>query len=399
METENAMIRFAKRTDMMKASEIRESYKLMEIPGMISLAGGAPADDLYPVAELKAASAHVYDKYPSIALSYAPTEGYKPLREKIAARMKKTAGVQCSANDIMLLSGSQQGLEMSAKIFVNEGDFIACETPSYMGAFNAFCPFCPQYESVPTDEFGMIPEELDRILAGNSKVSMIYVIPNFQNPTGHTWTLERRKAFMDVVNKYDIPVIEDDPYGEIRFDGEPLPTLKSMDTKGLVIYLGSFSKILAPGYRVGWVCAAPQILEKYIFAKQGCDMQVTSIIPIIIDEYMEMYDIDAHIAHICSVYRKKRDAMLRTMDACFPKTCKWVKPEGGLFVWVELPEGLDAKILLNKCVEKKVIYIAGKLFYPNTFANNTLRLNFSRMPEAEIVEGIRRMGEAFKELF
>jgi len=382
----------------MQASEVRESYKLMGIPGMISLAGGAPASDLYPVEGLKKASANIYDNYAEIALSYSATEGYGPLREKIAKRMRTTAGVKCSADNIMLLSGSQQGLEMAAKIFVNKGDYIACETPSYMGAFNAFCPYEPNYESVPTDEFGMIPEELDKILMRNQKVSMIYVIPNFQNPTGHTWSLERRKAFMEVVNKYEIPVIEDDPYGEIRFEGMPLPTLKSMDTKGLVVYLGTFSKILAPGYRVGWVCASEKILEKFIFAKQGCDMQVTSIIPMIINEFMELYDLDEHVRYICSVYRKKRDAMLQTMEECFPLGVKWSKPEGGLFVWVELPEGVSAKEVLDICVEKKVIFVTGKLFYPTNGAENTLRLNFSRMTEDVLVEGVRRMGDALKQV-
>lgn len=392
------MIKFAKRTEQMQSSEIRESYKLMGIPGMVSLAGGAPASDLYPVEGLKKASANVYDKYSETALSYSATEGYAPLREKIAERMAKTAGIKCGAGNIMLLSGSQQGLEMSAKIFVNEGDYIACETPSYMGAFNAFCPFIPNYESVPTDEYGMIPEELEKILARNDRVSMIYVIPNFQNPTGHTWTLERRRAFMDVVNKYEIPVIEDDPYGEIRFEGTPLPTLKSMDTKGLVVYLGSFSKILAPGYRVGWVCASDRIIEKYIFAKQGCDMQVTSIIPMIINEFMEMYDLDEHVAMICSAYKQKRDAMLRTMEACFPAGVKWSKPEGGLFVWVELPKEVKAKDVLDICVEKKVIFVTGKLFYPVDGAENTLRLNFSRMTEDVLVEGVKRMGEALHQV-
>ena len=392
------MVKFAERTRLMQASEVRESYKLMGIPGMISLAGGAPASDLYPVEGLKRASANIYDKYAESALSYSATEGYAPLREKIAKRMRTTAGIKCSADNIMLLSGSQQGLEMAAKIFVNKGDYIACETPSYMGAFNAFCPYEPNYESVPTDEFGMIPEELDKILMCNQKVSMIYVIPNFQNPTGHTWSLERRKAFMEVVNKYEIPVIEDDPYGEIRFEGAPLPTLKSMDTKGLVVYLGTFSKILAPGYRGGWVCASEKILEKFIFAKQGCDMQVTSIIPMIINEFMELYDLDEHVRYICSVYRKKRDAMLQTMEECFPLGVKWSKPEGGLFVWVELPEGVSAKEVLDICVEKKVIFVTGKLFYPTNGAENTLRLNFSRMTEDVLVEGVRRMGDALKQV-
>lgn len=386
------MIRFADRTANMQASEIRESYKLMGIPGMISMASGSPDPDLYPVEELKQAVIQVYERHASEGLSYATTEGYAPLREKIVEKMWRKAGVRCGLENLMLLSGSQQGLEMAAKIFVNEGDTIACETPSYMGAFNAFCPYLPRYASVPTDEFGMIPEELDRILSEDSRVRMIYVIPNFQNPTGHTWTLERRKAFMDVVNRYEIPVVEDDPYGEIRFEGETLPTLKSLDTKGLVVYLGSFSKILAPGYRVGWVCAEPKIIEKFVFAKQGCDMQVAAEVPMIIHEYMCRNDLDAHVEKICASYKKKRDVMLESMEQYFPESVKWSRPEGGLFIWVTLPETMNAQDVLNACVENKVIFVTGKLFYPNEGPLNTLRLNFSKMSEENIVEGIRRMG-------
>lgn len=391
------MLRFADRTKNMQASEIRESYKLMGIPGMISMASGSPDPAYYPSEELKNAGIKVYEENAALALSYASTEGFLPLREKIAARMCK-AGMQCTADEIQLISGSQQGLDFSAKVFVNEGDYIACETPSYMGAFNAFCPYLPQYASVPTDAYGMIPEELEKILESNKRIRMIYVIPNFQNPTGHTWSYERRKAFMEIVNKYEIPVIEDDPYGELRYEGEHLPTLKSMDTKGLVVYLGSFSKILAPGYRVGWVCAAPEVIEKFIFAKQGSDMQVAAMAPMIINEYMEKNDLDAHIEVLRESYKKKRDIMLNEMEKIFPKSLSWSKPEGGLFIWVTLPEGVNAKDILDVCVENKVIFVTGKLFYPVSGPDNTLRLNFSKMGEEEIVEGIRRMGEAIRQV-
>ncbi len=390
------MIKFADRTAEMQASEIRESYKLMGIPGMISMASGSPNPAYYPAEAIKQAAMYVYDHMPSDAMAYASTEGYAPLRDKLVDRMWAKAGVKCTRDNISLISGSQQGLEMAAKIFVNEGDYIACETPSYMGAFNAFCPYQPRYESVPTDELGMLPEELDRILANNDRVKLIYVIPNFQNPTGHTWSLERRKAFMDVVNKYEIPVIEDDPYGELRYEGEPLPSLKSMDTKGLVIYLGSFSKILAPGFRVAWVCAEPVIIEKFVLAKQGSDMQVASNNALLINQYMEMNDLDAHVQEIIAGYRHRRDVMLKAMDENFPSCLKWNKPEGGLFIWVTLPEGIDAHDILNVCVENKVIFVTGKLFYPVNGPTNTLRLNFSKMDDEQIVEGIRRMGVAVK---
>lgn len=390
------MVKFADRMFTLKGSEIRESYKIMSIPGMISLAAGSPAAELYPVEELKKAAMRAFDEEPFVMCSYMATEGYTPLREKIAERMRNK-GVDCTYENIHITTGSQQGIEMSANVFVNQGDTIACETPSYMGAFTAFSTYNPNYVSVPTDEYGIIPEELDKILAENNNIKMIYVIPNFQNPTGHTWSLERRKAFMEVVNKYEVPVIEDDPYGEIRFEGEDIPPLKSMDTKGLVVYLGSFSKILVPGYRIGWICASPEIFQKYYFIKQGLDMHSTSAVQVQVNKYMEMFDIDEHIAEIKKTYKHKKDLMVKTMEETWPKSVIWSKPEGGLFIWVTLPEGVKAKELLNKCIEKGVIFIAGLAFYPNAEVDNTFRMSFASMTDELIVEGISRVGEAMNE--
>ena len=391
------MIRYAKRTEAMKASEIRESYKLMELPGMISMSSGSPDPALFPIEKLKEATVAMLGESGQWALSYGSSEGLESLRAKIAKRMGAKSGIKCTAEDVFLVSGSQQALDFSARIFVEEGDMIACETPSYMGAFNAFTPSMPQYASVPTDEEGMIPEELEKILAQNDKIKMIYVIPNFQNPTGRTWGLERRKRFMEIVNKYEIPVIEDDPYGELIFEGERMPALKSMDTKGLVVYVGSFSKILAPGYRVAWISASPEILEKYLYAKQGSDMQVPSTSEYVIDKFMELYDLDEHVELIKASYKHKRDVMLKTMKACFPDCVKWDKPRGGLFVWVTLPEGVNSKDILKVCLENKVMFVTGAMFYPNGGVDNTLRLNFSWMNETDIVEGIKRMGAAITE--
>lgn len=390
------MIRFADRVVHIKGSEIRESYKLMSLPGMISLAAGSPDPNLYPVDALKDVALKARERGTD-AFSYMASEGYLPLREKIAARMCKKMGVNCKTENILITSGSQQGIDMSARVFVNEGDAIACESPSYMGAFTSFNAFLPEYVDIPTDADGMIPEELDKILEKNKKIKMIYVIPNFQNPTGHTWTLERRKAFMDVVNKYEIPVIEDDPYGEIRFEGNDIPSLKSMDTKGLVVYLGSFSKVLVPGYRVGWVCASDEIFQKYYLVKQGLDMHSTASVQVEINEFLENYDLDEHIAKICATYKRKKDVMLKALEKYFPACVTWSKPEGGLFVWVTLPENVNAKELVMVCVEHKVIFIAGAAFYPNGGHNNTFRVSFASMDEDVIVEGIKRIGEAMHE--
>lgn len=383
---------FADRTETMRASEIRESYKLMEIPGMISLASGSPDPSLFPIREWRQAGIAVMEEMGENAMAYGTTDGYDPLRKKIAERMRTKAGFMCNYSDIQILSGSQQGLELAARILVNEGDYIVCENPSYMGAFNAFGAYMPRYIGIMTDENGMLPTELEQVLSSNDRIKMIYVIPNFQNPTGYSWSLERRKVFMEIVNRYEIPVIEDDPYGEIIFSGDPIPSLKSMDTKGLVVYLGSFSKILAPGLRVAWACAAPQILEKLMLAKQGADLQAPQTVQMEIDKYLETYDIDAHLQEICRLYQHKRDVMLNAMEKYFPACLNWSKPNGGLFIWVKLPEGVNAKDIMQACLKDKVMFITGSMFYANGGVDHTFRLNYSAVAEDKIVEGIKRIG-------
>lgn len=392
------MIKFADRLATLKGSEIRESYKIMSLPGMRSLAAGSPDPALFPVADLKAAANKVFDENGTEACAYMATEGYTPLRKKIAERMN-SRGIKCDYTNIHMTTGSQQGIEMSAKVFVNEGEYIAVESPSYMGAFTAFSTYNPEYVNIPTDEYGMIPEELEKALETNPNIKMIYIIPNFQNPTGHTWTLERRKKFIEIVNKYNIPVIEDDPYGEIRFEGEDIPPVKAFDTKGLVVYLGSFSKILAPGFRVGWLVAEPEIFKKYYTIKQGVDMHSTGIVEIIIDKYLEMFDINAHIEKISKSYKHKKDTMLAAMEKYFPSCVKWSKPEGGLFVWVTLPEDKNAKELLQICIENKVIFIAGAAFYPYGDVFNTFRMSFATLSDDMIEECIKAVGSAMDEFF
>ena len=389
-------VKFAKRIDNMKGSEIREAIKLTLKPGMISFAGGLPAPEMFPVAEMKDAANHVLEEAGAVAMQYATTEGYDPLREKIAARMKEKYDIHTVPVQILITNGSQQGLDFSGKLFLDEGDVVLFESPSYMGAFNAFKAYQPRFMEVPTDEEGMIPDALEKILQTTERVKMIYVIPDFQNPTGRTWSLERRKAFMEIINRYNIPVIEDNPYGELRYEGEAVPSLKSMDEKGLVIFLGSFSKILAPGYRIGWICAAPEILQKYIFIKQGADLQPSTVSQMEISRFMELYDLDAHVERIRKLYGSRRKLMLNTMKETFPAQVKYTNPKGGLFTWVELPENMDAREVLMKCVEKNVAYIPGGAFYPEGGKENTFRLNFSNMPEDKIVEGIRRIGEVLQ---
>ena len=390
------MVRYAKRMEQLTNSDIGDLLKLIARPDIISFAGGLPAAELFPVDQLRQACDAVMKEMGKVACQYSSTEGFPALREKIAERMKAKNNIETDADHILVTSGSQQGLDFSARVFVDKGDVILMESPSYLGAINAFKACEPTFMEVPTDEDGMVMEELEKILATTPNVKMIYVIPDFQNPTGRTWTLERRHKFMEIINKYEIPVIEDNPYGELRFEGTNMPSLKSLDTKDLVVFLGTCSKILAPGLRIGWICASKENLVKYNFIKQGADLQSSTIDQLIADRFLDMYDLDEHVEKIKDVYRKRRDVMLKTMEETFPKEVKFTHPEGGLFTWCVLPEYMDAKVLAKQCLEKKVAYVPGGSFFPNGGKENHFRLNYSCMPEDKIKEGITRIAEVLK---
>ena len=382
----------------LKASEIRELLKLTTMPEIISFAGGLPAPELFPTEDLKKVDEAVLTKEGQAALQYGTTDGYTPLREQIAGRMKKSFMVDCTPENIVITSGSQQGLSLLAQIFLTPGDVVLVESPTYLGAINAFKLCGPEFVEVPTDDKGIIPEELEKILAKyGDRVRMMYVIPEFQNPTGITWPMERRKAFMDIINRYDFPVLEDDPYGELRFDGDKVPSLKSMDTKGNIIFLGSFSKILMPGLRIAWMVADPVIIDKVVKLKQAVDLQSSSFGQRQTSFFIDMYDLDAHVAKIKELYKKRRNLMCDSMKEYFPEGITFTYPEGGLFTWVTLPEGMDAKELMPKVLAKNVAYVPGGPFYPHGGNANHFRLNYSNMPEERIVEGIKRLAEVLKE--
>ena len=390
-------VKYAKRMDLFKKSELGEILKLIEEPDIISFAGGLPASELFPVEEMKKVSVKVLDENGEEALQYSGSQGYLPLRNHIAKRMNEKGKTNVKAEDILVTSGSQQALDFAGNVFLDEGDIVLCESPSYLGALNAFKGYKPEIMEVPTDKEGMITEELEKMLKENAKVKMIYVIPDFQNPTGITWSLDRRKKFMEVVNKYEIPVIEDNPYGELRYEGEFLPALKSFDTKGLVIYLGTFSKIFCPGYRLGWTCASKDILQKFITCKENSDLQTSTIGQRELSKYIDDYDLDEHVEKIKSTYKKRRDLMLDCMEKEFPEGVSFTHPHGGLFTWVKLPEKLNAQDLMKKCVENKVAYVPGGFFFPEGNKENYFRLNYSSSKEEKIVEGIKRLGDVLKE--
>jgi 2-aminoadipate transaminase len=391
------MVKFSEFANTLQSSDIAALLKLTEQPEVISFAGGLPAPELFPIEDLKKVDLAILEKEGRQAVQYGTTEGYKPLREEVAKRMKAKFGVESKADDIVITTGSQQALFILAQILVNRDEYILMESPSYMGAIMAFDPVFPKYTEVPTDDKGMIPEELDKILAANDKIRMIYVIPDFQNPTGITWPLERRKAFMEVIKKYDVVVVEDDPYGELRYDGENLPSLKSMDTQDKVVFLGTFSKILMPGLRLGWTIANPAIIDKFVKFKQAVDLGTSTFGQRQAAYYMQMCDVDAHVKEICALYGKRRSLMCDSMKKYFPAEVTYTYPEGGLFTWVTLPENIDAKAIMPKCLAQNVAYVPGGIFYPNGGHGNHFRLNYSNMPEDRIVEGIKRLGTVLKE--
>ena len=389
--------KFASRMDRMKASEIRELLKLTARPEIISFAGGLPAPELFPVKEIAQVSHDLVLKEGQKLLQYATTEGRPTLREKIAKRMTEKYKTPVVADDILITTGSQQCLDFAGKLFLDPGDVVLCESPSYLGALNAFNAYQPVFKEVPTDGEGIIPEELDKILASTPKCKFIYVIPDFQNPTGICWSLERRKKFIEVINKYDLPVFEDNPYGELRYRGESFPTLKSMDTKGLVSFLGTFSKIFCPGLRLGWIAGPHAIVEKFVMIKQSADLHTSNFDQGVADAYMDTYDLDAHVKEIVELYGHRRDLILKTMEEEFPEGVKFTRPDGGLFLWVTVPEGVSARKVFDKCIEQKVAAVIGDAFYPNDKTDRSMRVNYSCMPDDKIVEGVKRMAKAIKE--
>lgn len=389
-------LNYAKRMDNIKASEIRELLKLTQKPQIISFAGGLPAPESFPIEQLIEIGRKVLEETGTQALQYGATEGYQPLRQAISKRMEKVK-VDTTAEDILVTSGSQQGLDFAAKIFINPGDIIICESPTYLGAINAFKAYEPEFIEIDTDKDGMNMEDLENALKNNNNVKFIYAIPDFQNPTGKTWSVERRIKLVELANKYNVAVLEDNPYGELRFEGEILPAIKHYDTEGRVIFLGTFSKILCPGLRLGWIAASPEVLNKFIMVKQGADLQSSTISQMEAARFLEEYSIDDHINKIIDLYRVRRDLMMKTIEEEFPKEASYNYPEGGLFTWVVLPEYMNARELAVKALEQNVAYVPGGSFYPNGGNENTFRLNYSNMNEEKIVEGIKRLGKVLKD--
>ncbi len=389
---------FAKRIDSLRASDIREILKITQRAEVISFAGGLPAPELFPVAEMKEISRLLMEESGRVALQYSTTEGYEPLRQKIAARIGCKFHTQASAEEVMITSGSQQALDFTGKLFLDTGDVVLCESPTYLAAISAFRAYQPEFIAVPTDDDGMIIEELGRILATTGNVKLVYVIPDFQNPTGRTWSLDRRRRFIETVSRYGVAVLEDNPYGELRFEGEILPSIKSMDYEGLVIGTGTFSKTFCPGMRIGWLVAAPPVIEKYVLIKQGADLCTSMRNQMEIDLFMDRFDFEGNLVRLTELYRQRRNAMVAALETMMPAGVSFTRPQGGLFLWVTLPERIKAIELLKRCLEQNVAFVPGDSFFPNGGVENTLRLNYSNMPEDRIREGVARLAAAIRSM-
>jgi len=389
--------RYAQRTQRMGSSAIRELLKFTEQPDMISFAGGMPAPEVFPVQEFKEACIRVLTDYGPTALQYGATEGYKPLLEMIA-RHTHRYGINVSIENIMITSGSQQALDLLGKIFINRGDRILVESPTYLGAMQAWNAYGAEYVAVPSDENGMVTEELEEALRTGPK--FIYVLPNFQNPTGVTLSMKRRHQLVELADRYGVPIIEDDPYGQLRFEGEHLPSVVVLDDQfrgnhnvyhGNVIYLSTFSKILAPGIRLAWVIAPAEVIRKMVQAKQGIDLHTATFNQIVAHEVGKSGFLDEHVKLIRETYRTRRDVMLEVMEETMPPGVNWTHPEGGLFLWATMPPQCDAAQILKLAIEQKVAFVPGAPFFPCGGGANTMRLNFSNATPEKIQEGMVRL--------
>jgi DNA-binding transcriptional MocR family regulator len=388
---------FAKRMARVEPNAIGELLALGAEPSIISFGGGYPDPTLFPTEALAEVFNEVIRAPGGLAMQYAPSDGLPRLREQVAGLMRAD-GTPCGAEDVLILQGSQQGLDFSARMLVDPGDVIVTEDPTFLGGRIAFDPTEPIYAPIPMDADGMRMDMLEQVLATTPRVRMIYTIPEFQNPTGVTLSLARRHTLIELANAYDVIVLEDTPYRQIRFSGETLPTLKSLDTQGRVIHLGSFCKVLVPGLRVGWAVAAPALLGKMALLKLANDTQTSTLNMAATSLFLDRHDLSAHVDTLRVAYARKKAVMLEAMRRHFPQDVTVTDPEGGLFTWATFPEGFDATAFMRDVAlpEARVAYVPGGSFHPVTERSNTARFNYSAQSEARIEEGIKALGAALK---
>jgi 2-aminoadipate transaminase len=387
-------ISYANRMTRVRPSAIRELLRLGANPEVISFGGGYPDPALFPMADLDEVFHAILAESDGRSLQYTDSRGLPELREHIAHRAKRD-GIDCGADDVLVIQGGQQGLDLAAKLVVNAGDAVITENPTFLGALIAFAPCEPRYAAVRTDADGMDMDHLAATLDATPGVKLIYTVPDFQNPTGVTMSLERRHRLIELANQHDVLVVEDSPYRALRYEGSDIPPIKSLDTQGRVIHLGSFSKILAPGMRLGWAIAADDVIDKLGLLKLAADTQCSTLNMAATAAYLDKFDLDAHIAHACDAYRHKRDLALGTLAAVLPDTVSFTRPVGGLFTWLTFPEGFDAADFMRDHLlpEAKVAYVPGQTFFPGNDEPNHARLSYSGVPDDRLTTGLRRLGE------
>ncbi|MBK8730908.1 MAG: PLP-dependent aminotransferase family protein [Tetrasphaera sp.] len=393
------MTRFARRAERVQPSAIREFLALAGQPGITSFAGGYPDPTLFPIEQLHKIYDDLLTPANASALQYTASDGTPELRALVAGRLTAD-GMPCAPDDVLITQGGQQGLDLVAKLFIDAGDVIVCERPTFLGALIAFNPCEPAYASVPMDDEGLDTDALEQVLRTTQRVKLIYTVPDFQNPTGRTMSLARRRRLVELADEFDVMVLEDTPYRELRYDGERLPSIKSLDTSGRVIHLGSFSKILAPGLRLGWVLAEPEIREKLSLLKLAADTQNGTLNMRAAAAYLSGFDIEAHIAGMLPTYRHQRDLMLASIEEHFPAGVRWTRPDGGLFTWVTFPEGLDTAAFQRDHLIPRagVILVPSAPFFATEPEVNHARMSFSGVPDDRLVAGVTAMGGLLREV-
>jgi 2-aminoadipate transaminase len=391
---------FSENMKNLKSSEIRDLLKYAHVPGMISFGGGLPNPESFPTEELKAILDDIMENYASSALQYGETEGLSELKEQLADYLKRDENINVNPENIMLTTGSQQALYALPIIFANPGDYVITEAPTYVGMLSSLNANQIKSVSVSLDEQGMITTELEDKLkdlkSRGVKPKFIYTIPTFQNPAGYTMTLDRRKYLLELATQYNVPIIEDNPYGDLRYSGQKIPTLKSMDKNEMVSYLGTFSKIMAPGLRTGFTVSQPEVLDEFNKLKQAMDLATNSLSQYIAYEYIRKGIIYKQVPKTIDLYRRKRDIMLEALDDDM-EDATWSRPDGGMFLWVKLNKNIDSLKMLKRAINNKIAYVTGSAFYHNEPERNTMRLNFTYSSDDDIKEGIKRLAKTVRE--
>lgn len=389
---------FSDRISGVQPSAIREIFKVLGDPSIISFAGGNPDPSTFPADKMAVISAELFEKQPAAALQYSVTEGYPALREKIANRLKTKFNIGTENDTTLVLTGGQQGIDLTCKVLCNEDDVVICEEPSFIGALNAFRTYKTRLRGVPMDEDGMNTDALEEVLKSEPRAKLIYTIPTFQNPMGVTMSLEKRKKVYELAKKYGVVILEDNPYGELRFAGEDIPSIKSFDTDGIVVYCGSFSKILSPGMRMGFVSAPAEIAAKLVVAKQVTDVHSNIFFQMLVNRFLEEYDIDEHIAKIRVLYKEKCEKMISCLEKNLPEGCSITHPQGGLFIWCRLPESIDANVFSKELVKEKLAVVPGSAFLTDESAKTScIRLNYSMPTLEQIEKGTEILGRCVRE--